>query len=76
MVAYLILSLLTGVLSSLVAAILGAGGWSIVICYVAGSWIGFLVPLLCALLQHDDRRKDYLDAPRSGLLAKRAASDA
>jgi hypothetical protein len=75
MVAYLILSLLTGVLSSLVAAILGAGGWSIAICYIAGSWIGFLVPLLCALLQRDDRREDYLDA-RSGLLAKRATSDA
>ncbi|MDK3075912.1 hypothetical protein QO034_22945 [Sedimentitalea sp. JM2-8] len=75
MAAYLILSLLTGVLSSIIAAILGAGGWSIAICYVAGSWIGFLAPLLCVLLQRGDRRDDYLDA-RSGLLAKRAASDA
>jgi hypothetical protein len=78
MIAYLILSLLTGFLSSFIAAILGAGGWSIAICYVAGSWIGFLLPMVSVLMQrHDpvDHEGRYRETGAT-LLTDRAASDA
>lgn len=61
MIAFLILSVMSGLLCMGIMAALGAGGWAIALWYVAGCWIGALTALAILILMRSSSRRVHDD---------------